>query len=284
MASDNFGTGNVAARICHLFDSHFSPDWLTLYQDGGAEPIEHSYQDFVRHSLLWSRTFIDHGLKPGGRILLSMPLCLDLLAGHAGALLAGLVPAIFNHPSQKHSEANFLASILLAAETSGRVAIVTAPDIKVALGSRLHSADILCNPGARASEALGWQAVALNTEPEAVAVHQYSSGTTGAKKGLPLTHRQLLDFTRVYAGSVALDIARDRIVSWLPLYHDMGFIACYMMPLLSGCPVVVQSPLDWVKNPQILFEAIERHRGTLCWLPNFAFAFLARGLARPALA
>ena len=70
--------------------------------------------------------------------------------------------------------------------------------------------------------------------------------------------------------------ARDVIVSWLPLYHDMGLIAGFIMPILSGIPLVLISPFDWVKAPQRLFQAISKYKGTLVWLPNFAFYFSAQ--------
>ena len=68
----------------------------------------------------------------------------------------------------------------------------------------------------------------------------------------------------------------DTIVSWLPLYHDMGLIAGFLMPLLSGIPLVLMSPFDWVRAPYKLLQAVSQHRGTLSWLPNFAYNFCAQ--------
>ncbi len=68
----------------------------------------------------------------------------------------------------------------------------------------------------------------------------------------------------------------DVIASWLPLYHDMGFIACFLNPLLRGVPVIWLSPFEWVANPGLLLDAITQHKATVAWLPNFAFAFLAQ--------
>ena len=70
--------------------------------------------------------------------------------------------------------------------------------------------------------------------------------------------------------------AEDVIVSWLPLYHDMGLIAGFLMPILTGVPLVLMSPFDWVRAPQRLFQAVSQYRGTLTWLPNFAYNFCAQ--------
>ena len=78
-----------------------------------------------------------------------------------------------------------------------------------------------------------------------------------------------------YSDALALN-SQDVIVSWLPLYHDMGLIAGFLMPLLQGVPLVLMSPFDWVQHPALLFRAIHDYAGTLCWLPNFAYNHCAR--------
>lgn len=63
------------------------------------------------------------------------------------------------------------------------------------------------------------------------------------------------------------------VASWLPLYHDMGLIAGFLLPVLKCLPLGLLSPFDWVKAPYKLFQAISRYRGTLYWMPNFAAIF-----------
>jgi acyl-CoA synthetase (AMP-forming)/AMP-acid ligase II len=109
---------------------------------------------------------------------------------------------------------------------------------------------------------------------EEVALLQHSSGTTGLQKGVALSHRAVLRHNRAYAERIGLT-RDDVIVSWLPLYHDMGFVACFLLPLLARVPFVELSPFDWVLRPASLFEQIHKHRATLCWMPNFAFQFMA---------
>jgi acyl-CoA synthetase (AMP-forming)/AMP-acid ligase II len=70
----------------------------------------------------------------------------------------------------------------------------------------------------------------------------------------------------------------DVIVSWMPLYHDGGLIAGCIMPLVTGVPLVLISPFHWVRDPKVLFQAVHRYRGTLTWLPNFAYNHCARNV------
>jgi acyl-CoA synthetase (AMP-forming)/AMP-acid ligase II len=76
--------------------------------------------------------------------------------------------------------------------------------------------------------------------------------------------------------ALKIDAATDRIYSWLPLYHDMGLIACFMLPMVYHLPVVMQSPIDWVMHPETTLEIISEYKCTLGWMPNFAFQFIPR--------
>jgi len=68
----------------------------------------------------------------------------------------------------------------------------------------------------------------------------------------------------------------DGVVSWLPLYHDMGLIACLYFPLCTGMPSLHFAASDWLLRPELLFRFIEEYSGSFCWLPNFAFSYLAQ--------
>jgi hypothetical protein len=107
------------------------------------------------------------------------------------------------------------------------------------------------------------------------AVVQLSSGTTGHKKGIRLSLADVESHALAYNSVMAMN-PRDCVVSWLPLYHDMGFIACFAMPLLLGIPLVLIDPMVWVKDPGILFQAIEQFGGTICYMPNFGFEVMSR--------
>ena len=104
---------------------------------------------------------------------------------------------------------------------------------------------------------------------------QFSSGTTGIKRGVLVTDDAVIAQLLTYAD--ALGVSReDVIASWLPLYHDMGFIACLNMPLFHGLHTVVLDPIEWVTSPVSLLQVLSTFRATLSWNPNFAYAFMAQ--------
>jgi fatty-acyl-CoA synthase len=102
---------------------------------------------------------------------------------------------------------------------------------------------------------------------------QHSAGTTGLQKGVALSHAKVLRQLTHLATGLRIEES-DRIYSWLPLYHDMGLIACFMPPMVSHCHVVMQSPTDWVIQPKNMLRLISEYHCTLSWVPNFALQFI----------
>lgn len=104
---------------------------------------------------------------------------------------------------------------------------------------------------------------------------QLSSGTTGFRKGMKFTFKELYSYVQNY--NDVMDMKEtDCIVSWLPLYHDMGFIACFTMPIFLGVKLVLIDPIVWVTNRSILFKTIADYKGTLCFMPNFGFEVMSK--------
>src|SRR5260221_7058499 len=109
---------------------------------------------------------------------------------------------------------------------------------------------------------------------EDLALLQYPSGSTGNPKGVMLTHANLL--ANIRAIGEALGVRSDDVgVSWLPLYHDMGLIGSWLMPLYFGLPVVVLSTLAFLSRPVRWLRAFDRYHATLGAAPNFAYELAA---------
>lgn len=103
---------------------------------------------------------------------------------------------------------------------------------------------------------------------------QHSSGTTGLQKPVMLSHQAILNHVEYYGKAIGLNDS-DKIVSWLPLYHDMGLIAAFHLPLAYGIPTVQIDTFEWILVPSLLTEVVSQEKGTISWLPNFAYNLMA---------
>lgn len=113
--------------------------------------------------------------------------------------------------------------------------------------------------------------------PDRALFVQHSSGTTGIKKAVAISAAALRAQFMSYWPAVR-QIAGDevRVATWLPLYHDMGLLAGFLLPLMAGASISILDPFEWIGRPGELFEMIERDKCNVCWLPNFAFRHLSR--------
>jgi acyl-CoA synthetase (AMP-forming)/AMP-acid ligase II len=220
------------------------------------------------------------GLEPGEVIILILDHGEDLIAAFFGAILHGAIPAIMPFLTEKLSPDHYRNSLAALFEVTAPAGLVTSPEFESEARQAMNGAPSIHTvlitgqiPPAERVEQAGL--AGLDRSPDDIVLLQHSSGTTGLQKGVALSHRAVFNQLEAYAQALRLG-PEDVIVSWLPLYHDMGLIAGFLLPILRGIPLVLMSPFDWVRAPYRLMQAISRYKGTLCWLPNFAYNFCAQ--------
>jgi acyl-CoA synthetase (AMP-forming)/AMP-acid ligase II/acyl carrier protein len=276
----------LVRRLADALDRRGTTPFLFLYdQDGRHRAI--SYAEVIGRAAAWARRYQALGLPDRSRVVVILEHSLDVYAAFTGALLANLVPSMFAHPSPKQSAHDYVRTLRTLMAGAAPSALVTAPALAERLPALLR--DVSPAPALVSPEDVGVDDVdtrmataeafasSAASRPEDVAFIQYSSGTTGLKKAVAITHQALLWQIDHYAEAISLS-QDDVIASWLPLYHDMGLICCAMLPLVTATPVAALSPFDWVRRPALLLDAVTAHRATLCWLPNFAYNFLAKNV------
>ncbi|MYZ48939.1 AMP-binding protein [Propylenella binzhouense] len=207
-------------------------------------------------------------IPAGSCVGLMFPSEPDLVVNWLASLLAGLEPLVMQYPTRKQSREYWADSVRNTVAVAN-IAAVLADERSVALGL----SDFVATIGQGELSALPDG----SAEPYALddfAIIQLSSGTTGYRKAIRFRSEDLRRHAEDYNSSLGLT-PQDTIVSWLPLYHDMGYIACFVMPMMLGIPVAMMDPMAWVRNPAMLFEAIGRNAGTVCYMPNFGFEVMA---------
>ncbi|MFO7320306.1 MAG: fatty acyl-AMP ligase [Chloroflexota bacterium] len=234
--------------------------------------------DFVARAECYANQLRVRGIGRGDLVILVIGHGEALVFSFWGALLLGAVPSIFPFLSDRLDPEHYYRNVRQLVERSEARAIIVGDAQREALEHALAGLPVpLIDAGELATITPPTDSMSEITPaaaPDDTAFLQHSSGSTGLQKGVMLSHRAVLNQIEAYSGAIGLR-ADDVVVSWLPLYHDMGLIAGFVMPLTAGVPLVLMSPFHWVRDPQILLHAIHRYRGTLCWLPNFAYNFLA---------
>jgi fatty-acyl-CoA synthase len=222
------------------------------------------------------------GVTVGDRVVVIMPQGIPAMTAFVGTMMLGAVPAFLAYPNFKVEAAKYRSGLRgVTANLGAKVVVIDEdfpedmlPHTSLGQGTTL----VRVGDGGQSGEKIKFSERKIS--PEDLAFIQHSAGTTGLQKGVALTHAAVLRQVEHLAGALRVNEAADRVYSWLPLYHDMGLIASFMMPMVLHVPVVMQSPLDWVMQPESMLQVITQHKCTLGWLPNFAFQFVPRRVPR----
>lgn len=248
------------------------------FPTAGDLPV--TLEELLRGSQSFARAYAREGIQPGEVVILILQHGKDLLYAFWGAILHGAIPSIMPFLTEKLSPERYRADLASLMEVTKPAAIVTYPEFESELRSAIRDgssvrAVIVTDQLPPPVEVDFASFAGFHRKPQDIVLLQHSSGTTGLQKGVALSHQAV--FSQLNAYSRALDLKGDDVVvSWLPLYHDMGLIAGFLMPILSGIHLVLMSPFDWVRAPYKLMQAVTKYRGTLTWLPNFAYNFCAQ--------
>lgn len=255
----------------HLLDAFRAaaeqrPDALAFTFIGGRhEP--YSYRELFASAEELAARLTTRQLRADAPLGLLLRRQEDQVLHYLAALVAGLVPAILTPPNLKLNRdyyAETMAGVLARSRFSAVVTDVEGLELPA---ETLTPHDFVSIGASHPTSASGPKLEA--------ALLQFSSGTTGIKRGVLVTHEAALAQLHTYSEAIGLSDA-DVIVSWLPLYHDMGFIACLNMPLAYGVHTVMIDPIAWVTRPSSFLRAASEYGATLAWNPNFAYAFMAQ--------
>ena len=264
--------------LLHALDHHASARGEKVFTRHlvGDKVEELTFDAFRQRAVQVANHLRSAGCDAGDVVLIFLPTSPDVLAAFVGAMMLRAVPSLMPLPSAKQHPSIYWSS---------HGALLDRIQPRILLTDDVHAGQMVEQGLDRGRRITTIEQVAAETRSgdfpvpsiDDVALLQHSSGTTSLKKGVMLSHRAILRQVESYAAR--LDATTDdAIASWLPVYHDMGLIACSMMPLVLGQTVTIVSPFHWVARPAILLDALDRYDGAFAWLPNFAFEHLARAV------
>jgi len=262
---------------------------INLRTDDGAEHLI-TYGSLYRDAGGVAAGLRDRGVVPGERVALLLRTEPAFFQAYFGILLAGGVPVPLYPPFRADQIEEYAArQAAILQNASARVLLTFAEAERAAalLRPLAPSLTTVTTVPEIAIETASWSAGPRGHDgdgsEDALALIQYTSGSTGAPKGVALSHANLLANIRSIGEAFHLT-GEDVGVTWLPLYHDMGLIGAWFAPLYHGMPIVSMSPLAFLAKPVRWLEAISRHRGTITAAPNFAYDLCARKIGEAELA
>ena len=255
----------------------------------GEEPFRWTFSALIDAAEGLAATLVEHDIGKGDVCAIIMRHNKILYPLYLAIVCVGAIPAVLAYPNPRLHPDKFRQGIDGMSSRSGLDWVFTERDLEETVRPSLE------RPGSTIKGLhfpLEWKTGHALTKEQldrVITRHklmkcddplllQHSSGTTGLQKPVLLSHRAVLEHVKYYGQAIGLN-ANDKIVSWLPLYHDMGLIAAFHLPLAFGIPTVQIDPFEWVMVPSLLLDAISLERGTISWLPNFAYNMIADKIA-----
>lgn len=241
-------------------------------------PVRHTWGDMYDAAQRGAAVLQARGLGSGGAVAILAGYPVDVAPAAGAVWLAGGSVTMLQQPTARTNLIQYGADTLAALSMIGaRIVIVGEPFIEVA--SMLTDAGftaVTVNELAAGEE----RAAAVSATEDTVALLQLTSGSTAAPKAVEITHRNLWANITAMVQTAAIDPDTDVMVSWLPLFHDMGMVGFLTLPMCQGIELVKATPADFLAAPLSWMELIDHYRGTVTAAPNFAYALTARVLGR----
>jgi amino acid adenylation domain-containing protein len=216
------------------------------------------------------------GFRQGDPVPLLVARGASFLPAFWGCALGGLVPVPLAPPSSR-GDSDEVRKLTAVWARLDRPRVVCEPTLAPILDHLLGS-DVAV-PVDRVIESPPTDALAP-VRPDDLGLIQFSSGSTGDPKGVMLSHRSLVTNARQIAARVP--VTPDQVeLGWMPLYHDMGLIACHLAPMFAHASQVRIDTLAFLKRPALWFETATRHRATILSGTNTALRLALRRIPSP---
>ncbi len=250
---------------------------LIFLADGETEDARWSYGDLDRRARGVAGLLAAYGIAPGDRVLLPFPAGLDFAAAFFGCLYAGAVAVPVPAPHPRRLDAEQSRTLAVARDCGARLVLTVghlAPSLARILSADQATAGLPCVPVDGATDAPPWTGPP-RARPQDLAFLQYTSGSTALPKGVMVSHANLIANSEMIR-RICAHTAATTVVTWLPMYHDMGLIGTMVHPLHLGATSIQMPPIAFLQRPVRWLRAIARYRGRTTTAPNFAYDWCVR--------
>lgn len=259
--------------LADAIDALSSTDRGFHFTSSNATPLLLDYRQLRERVLGLARSLAAVGGKRGEPVILILSDQSEFVQGFLAVVRAGMVAVPVHPPPLAGNIVEYIMRVERVRQITHAPLILTSDTLADSLGPSLPDATLV-------------RFSALNNETghddlprvssDDLALVQFTSGSTGAPKGVALTHRNLIANALACAKGLKLDPARDRGVSWLPMHHDMGLIGFLITPVLFQASNWYLPPLEFARRPHRWLDLLSETRATISYAPNFGYDLVTR--------
>ncbi|BBX43894.1 fatty acyl-AMP ligase [Mycobacterium simiae] len=240
-------------------------------------PVRHTWREVHERARRIAGGFATAGVGPGDAVPVLAGAPAEIAPTAQGIWMRGGTLTMLHQPTPRTDLQRWAKETTAVIEMIGANALVISDPFMAAapllsqLGIHVLTIDQLAG---------GHPIDPVSTDDDDVALLQLTSGSTGSPKAVRITHRNVVSNAEAMFVGAKVDVNTDVIVSWLPLFHDMGMTGFLTVPMYFGAELVKITPMDFLRDVLLWARLIDKYKGTMTAAPNFAYTLLARRLRR----
>ena len=266
----------IVGRIEHAAKGDGTVTFMT-----GDEPVTKTWAALHEEAKVMAARLQGRGVNHGDHVAVLGPTTADLVTAFQAVWLCGATLVVLPLPMRLASLEEFTASTKLRIRNADCVAVVVdsdlAPFVEISADDPPMIAldDLVAHDGTTTD-----QFIRPDYSEDDLFVLQFTSGSTSEPKGVMLPNHVVAANLDAIEIAAEVDLATDVMVSWLPLYHDMGLVGFCILPMATGLKLVLGAPQDFLASPGRWMEWISTYKGTATAGPNFSWVLATRALRR----
>jgi fatty-acyl-CoA synthase len=252
-------------------------DTTVTFVVGGGEDVV-SWRVLHEQAKSYAAALQARGVRPGDHVALLSPTTRELVTAIQATWLAGATIVVLPLPMRLSSIEEFVAQTRQRIRNADARLCVVDPELATFVVPEPGDPPMVPVAELAGGDAAAW--VRPDEDPDRLVILQFTSGSTSDPKGVMLPDHVLRANLDAIAEAAQLDRDEDVLVSWLPLYHDMGLVGLLTLPMSTGTALVLGAPQDFTARPARWMEWLSTYGGTATAGPNFSYVLATRALKR----
>jgi fatty-acyl-CoA synthase len=252
-------------------------DTTVTFVVGGEEDVV-PWRELHAQAKGYAAALQAQGVRPGDHVALLSPTTRQLVTAIQATWLVGAVIVVLPLPMRLSSIEEFVAQTRQRMRNARAKVCVIDPELAAFVEPEPGDPPMVGFAELATGDATAYKRPP--DDPDRLVILQFTSGSTSDPKGVMLPDRVLRANLDAIAVAAELDPDDDVLVSWLPLYHDMGLVGLLTLPMSTGTALVLGAPQDFTSRPARWMDWLSTYGGTATAGPNFSYVLATRALQR----